>query len=490
MKNTIKTNSLPNVWDLCSLFLKDNQNLKYCMTYKTYYLYKNDFWTPIPQSQVTKLLIRFLRSKYPDSYKSFNLKNLDNVSLLLTEHEDFSMPDAIAFANSNGFLLPFVNGALNTKTLEFLPHKATNYSTHIIPIEYNSKDSIENTKFAEFLTSLVNNNSNRLKILRACLNMIFTNNLLYQVALYIYGPGGTGKSTFINLLIYLLGKDVTLSTSMSQINSRFGLASIIGKYLLILNDVSLYRGQEPKNIKNIITQDVMEADIKYKQPIAFTPNSFLLISSNTLWDIKNSTTGLARRMIYFPFDNVPEHKQLELFRILRNNEAVGNLLPHLAGFVNWILTCPQEYIDLLSNGGSNITSMISQESIYVNPLHVFVKDCLLQDPNQQIRLGSNKLEAITLFGVYNKWCLNNGISPMTFKSFSILLFDLLKQQGWTIDKKRTHVGFVIVGVGLDENYKIKLSNLTKEPNKIITNNEAIIESDNIQIINNSDFLNK
>ena len=57
--------------------------------------------------------------------------------------------------------------------------------------------------------------------------MIFTNNLLYQIALYIYGPGGTGKSTFINLLIYLLGKDVTLSTSMNQINSRFGLASFL-----------------------------------------------------------------------------------------------------------------------------------------------------------------------------------------------------------------------------------------------------------------------
>jgi putative DNA primase/helicase len=192
------------------------------------------------------------------------------------------MPDAIANANSNGFLLPFLNGVLNTKTHELLAHNPNNYSTHIIPIEYNSEDSLEETKFSEFLSSLVNHNSNRLKILRACLNMIFTNNLLYQIALYIYGPGGTGKSTFINLLIYLLGKDVTLSTSMTQINSRFGLASIIGKYLLVLNDVSLYRGQEPKNIKNIITQDVMEADIKYKKPVAFTPNSFLLIASNTL----------------------------------------------------------------------------------------------------------------------------------------------------------------------------------------------------------------
>ena len=495
MKNTNKPKSLPNVWDLGSIFIKDNQNLKYCMTYKTYYIYKNDFWSPISQNQVIKLLIRFLRSKYPDSYKTFNLKNLDNISLLLTEHEDFSMPDAIANANSNGFLLPFLNGVLNTKTHELLPHHPSNYSTHIIPIEYNSDDSLVDTKFSEFLTSLVNDNSNRLYILRACLKMIFTNNLLYQIALYIYGPGGTGKSTFINLLIYLLGKDVTLSTSMTQINSRFGLASIIGKYLLVLNDVSLYRGQEPKNIKNIITQDVMEADIKYKQPVAFTPNSFLLIASNTLWDIKNSSTGLARRMIYFPFDKVPEHKELELFKILRNNVAVGNLIPNLGGFVNWILTCPQEYINLLSNGGSEITSMISQESIYVNPLNVFVKDCLIKDPNNKVRLGSNKIDISTLFGTYLCWCDNNVLNSISFKSFSILLLDLLKQQNWKFEKKRTNVGFVVEGVNINRDYFDNWLKSAKNPNNILTlpNNDSDIDrssnNNSLKNISNSDFEN-
>jgi len=113
------------------------------------------------------------------------------------------MPDAIADANSNGFLLPFVNGVLNTKTLDFCSHSPNNYTTHIIPVNYSREDTIKDTKFAEFLTSIVNNNSTRLKILRACLYLIFTNNLIYQIALYIYGPGGTGKSTFINLFIYL-----------------------------------------------------------------------------------------------------------------------------------------------------------------------------------------------------------------------------------------------------------------------------------------------
>jgi putative DNA primase/helicase len=192
------------------------------------------------------------------------------------------MPEAIAIANKNGFLVPFNNGVLNTNTLKFEIHNPSYYTTHLIPMDYHKDDTIKNTKFSDFLSALVNHNSNRLKILRACLYLIFTNNLIYQIALYIYGPGGTGKSTFINLLIYLLGKEVSLSTDFRQITSKFGIASIVGKFLLILNDISLYRGQEPKVLKNIITQDQMEAEEKYKQPFMFTPNAFLILTSNVL----------------------------------------------------------------------------------------------------------------------------------------------------------------------------------------------------------------
>jgi putative DNA primase/helicase len=489
---------LPNTWDLVELFISHNPNIKYCMSYKTFYKYNGQFWIIITKDQVTRIIIKFLKFQYPNIYKKFNIKSLDDFILLLKQNEEFSMPDAILKANVNGFLLPFLNGVLNTVTLELLPHSPLNYSTHIIPIEYNSDDSIKNTKFAEFLSSLVNHNSNRLKILRACLKLIFTNNLVYQIALYIYGPGGTGKSTFINLLMYLLGKEVTLSTSMPQLNSRFGLASIIGKYLLVLNDVSLYRGQEPKTIKNIITQDVMEADVKYKQPISFTPNSFLIFTSNVLWDIKNSTTGLSRRMIYFPCDNVPNHKELDLFKIMRNNEVVGSLIPYLGGFINWILSCPQEYVDLLYKGGSNITSMISQDSIYVNPLNVFVKDCLIEDKDHKVRLGSDPSDTTSIYGIYCFWCKNNGLTPSSNKNLNLLLPGLLKQLGWSVRKTRKTVGLVLTGVSIDITYESKSVVLESNPNKVLEDNrydkDRFYETNNNivtpdTIINDSEFDN-
>ena len=397
MDNKIKKKktSLPNIWDLVDIFIKENPNIKYCMSYKTFYNYINNIWKPINKDQLTRLVIKFLKSKFPNDYKKFNLKSLEDFFLLISQHEEFSMPDAISLANKDGFLLPFINGVLNTKTKEFISHSPNHYSTHIIPVFYSKDDSIKNTRFADFLSAIVNNNQMRLKILRACLFVIFTNNLVYQIALYIYGPGGTGKSTFINLLIYLLGKEVTLSSSIHQINSKFGIASVVGKILLILNDVSLYRGLEPKSIKNIVTQDPMEAEVKYKQPFSFTPQCFTILTSNVLWDIKHSTTGLSRRMIYFPFDNVPNTKNLDLFRVSTNGEALGSLVSNLGGFVNWILSCPEEYLSELYQGGSKITELISQDQIHVNPLHVFVKDCLIPDNDKFVKLLSLNFDSDT-----------------------------------------------------------------------------------------------
>lgn len=482
--NKSKT-KLPNIWDLVDLFIKNNPNIKYCMDYKTYYKYDNNIWSIINKDQLTRLIIKFLKSNYPKNFKYFNLKNLDDIFLLIAQHEEFSMQKAIANANSNGFLLPFFNGVLNTKTFELSSHSQNHFTTHIIPINYSKEDTIKNTNFSEFLSSIVNNNNMRLKILRACLYLIFTNNLVFQIALYIYGPGGTGKSTLVNLLIYLLGKELTLSSSITQISSKFGVASLIGKILVILNDVSLYRGQEPKNIKNLITGDPMEAEIKYKQPIQFSPNSFLILTSNVLWDIKHTTTGLSRRMIYFPFDKIPEIKELNLFKILPNGEVFGTLVPHLSGFVNWILTCPEEYLNNLNEGGAKLTELVSPDSVQVNPLHVFVKECLFQDNNSKVKLGNIDNNKTTLYGIYCYWCEINSINEISFKSFTILLLDLLNQLGWKISKKRIATGFVVEGVSINTIWKSKVGYLNENSEDI--SDERKINNELINLENKNKF---
>ena len=114
--------SLPNIWDLVEQYLIDNKNIKYCMNYNSYYIYKNNLWTTIKKNQLTSLFINFIEFKYPKNFKNFNLKSLEEIFLLIQHRTLFSLPDAVNQDNVNGFLLPFLNGVLNVKTSEFKNH--------------------------------------------------------------------------------------------------------------------------------------------------------------------------------------------------------------------------------------------------------------------------------------------------------------------------------------------------------------------------------
>ena len=440
---------LPNIWLLTQEF-SSCVNLKYCNSYNSYWIYYGNIWQKLTNDQVQQFFLTFIQIRFPLAYTKFRLNSLSQV-LILLKRDAIDLPDCKRKANSTGFLLPFLNGVFNTVTLELLPHDSSYYITHMIPLNLDfTVISLANTAMSQFLMNICNNSSKRLNILRACLYCIFTNKLSFQIALYIYGPGGTGKSTLMSILLALLGDEAALSTTISQLNSRFGTASLIDKKLVVMNDISLYKGVEPKIIKEIITGDRLTAEFKFLTPFQFTPTSFLTITSNILWDIRNATTGLARRFIYFPFDFIPSVKVANLFKTNNDGEISGILAPFLPALILWILTCPKKYLDLLKLGGLGVTQMISDDGLLTHPLQMWISEWLTSNKNGIVQIGNNKSNDRTLYGNYLVWANMNGVTPLKFNHFSNLLLDLLNSMQWKVEKKRRNSGAFISGVELRE----------------------------------------
>lgn len=69
------------------------------------------------------------------------------------------------------------------------------------------------------------------------------------------------------------------------------------------------------------------------------------------------------------------------------------------------MSCPSEYIDLISKGGEHVSSLISPEFLVkTNPLKAWVDECLTCDESGLIPIGgkgSNK-DPLTLYGSYLK----------------------------------------------------------------------------------------
>ena len=62
----------------------------------------------------------------------------------------FSLKKCQNQANKNGILIPFENGVLNIKTLEFYNHNPEFYNTHVLSISYDKNAKIEGTPFEFF----------------------------------------------------------------------------------------------------------------------------------------------------------------------------------------------------------------------------------------------------------------------------------------------------------------------------------------------------
>lgn len=57
---------------------------------------------------------------------------------------------------------------------------------------------------------------------------------------------------------------------------------------------------------------------------------------------------------------------MHIFNLTPIGTAEGQILPHLPGFINWILSCPRDYLVSLQAAGEVISSQINPDNIIGN----------------------------------------------------------------------------------------------------------------------------
>lgn len=439
-----------NVWDLADQYKVEHPDLFWCTKYKTYYIWEPslNIWVSMSPEVLQNNIISWLKDKYPKNYKKFNPNDTTKILLLLQQHST-SMVEQKYLANKNGILIPFLNGVLNSRTMELQPHSPNLYSTHIINVDFKPNAVLSNTTMAAFLSDISNNSKINLQLIRAFLNLILTNNLDYQLALYLYGQGGTGKTTFTNILQFMVGPQAAISTTLQNLNSRFGASILRDKLLCIITELPLNITTEPPLLTNIIGRDLLNVEQKYKDPIQIIATVFIVITSNSLWQIKNSSTGIARRFVYMPFKTKPALTKVDLFNIDSAGNPYGLLLEDIPALILWALNCPTEFIVTLQRGGEGVTKLINPESIITtNPLRAWAEDCLAVKANSAIPIGNTKSDTNTLYGNYISWASKFGgeVSPVGYNKFTSLLIDVLTSMNWSVSRKRLTAGYVIQGI--------------------------------------------
>ena len=243
-----------------------------------------------------------------------------------------------------GFQINLKNGLLNVKECvsgkaqPMHAHSPVFFTTSCLPFAYDDKASA--TPWLKFLDEVLPDKALQ-RMVQQMMGLFLIPDASYQRFWVLLGPAGTGKSTISHVLSKLLGDDNVSNASLDQLSDRFIPITLLGKLANLSSEIEtqdLKSGE--KLIKNIVGQDDIALEAKYKPVIHAKITARLLFTCNQLPLFKDYGGSIGRRLIIIPMDTViPAAK--------RDKGLWDELETELPGVFNWAL---EGLKDLKANG--------------------------------------------------------------------------------------------------------------------------------------------
>lgn len=122
-----------------------------------------------------------------------------------------------------------------------------------------------------------------------------------KVALALTGPGGGGKSTFVNVLTNLVGVENCAAMSPNQMAERFNRAELFGKTVNAAGDVGAETLRQLGFFKSVVAADEIQAEYKGRDPFRFRPRTFNVASFNVLPAVEQNDSAFWDRWLVLAF---------------------------------------------------------------------------------------------------------------------------------------------------------------------------------------------
>ncbi len=233
--------------------------------------------------------------------------------------------------NQKKWVLNLENGLYNIQTSEISPHSPEFLSTIRIPVTYDSKANCPRVKqfFGEVLRQ------EDIPVIKELFGYCLIPDYTIQRAFLFTGDGANGKSTLLEVLKALIGKDNCANISIQDIESqRFAKAELFGKLVNIYADIPSTRMPHVGVFKMLTGGDTIGAERKFKDRFSFNNYARLVFSSNRPPPTDEDTLAFWRRWIMIDFPNKfegPEADTEVLYKLTTKDEISGLLNIALLG---------------------------------------------------------------------------------------------------------------------------------------------------------------
>lgn len=178
--------------------------------------------------------------------------------------------------------------------------------THKVQVNYNPEATspvLGDWSIDSWLTELFNNDAELIRLAWQTILAVISGYADERI-IWLIGKGGTGKGSFQELLINLVGRSNTASMKLIELDgkNRFATSQLIGKHLVIGDDNPIDKVvKDPSTMFSLVTHDIVTIEKKGKQAYSARLTPVIVQSSNRLIRIQGDKEAIARRTFILPF---------------------------------------------------------------------------------------------------------------------------------------------------------------------------------------------
>lgn len=303
--------------------------------------------------------------------------------------------------------IAFKNGIYDISTDQLEPFSADKVMTN--KIDWNYRPDAYSELVDNVLNDLACGDHKVRLLLEEVIGYTFYRRNELRKAFMLKGKRHNGKSTFIDMIAFLLGEDNISSLDLNDLSHEYKAAGLFGKLANLGDDIEDEFIPSAGIFKKVVSGDRMNANVKFAAPIEFNPYCKLIFSGNTIPRLGRGrdSDAILDRLIIVPFN-------------ASFNKSSANFTPFIkyqlrsAECMEYLVKIGIEGLKRVLNAQGFTSTEGTEKELAeyaetLNPISMFFDE-----------MGDSMLNEQTkkCYRRYNEFCIENAMKPISHIEFS------------------------------------------------------------------------
>ena len=296
--------------------------------------------------------------------------------------------------------------------------------------------SADRTVWLQFLTDTFGQDQELINYLQRLMGYSATGIVGAHVLPFAHGSGGNGKGVFLEANMKVLGDYATTAPagflmSRAHASHETEIARLSGARMVLCSEVNETDNFDEAKVKQLTGGDTLTARFMHQDHFTFEPTHKLWLMGNHQPNVRSGGRSFWRRLRLIPFTREvdPEKAVDDLQGMLASD--------HGPAILSWIVEGAVAYY---KNGLDDPPSVLAATQEYAHDQDTVAR--FVEDSCHLDGVGVAREKVAEVRSAYERWCYENGESPVSAKALTTSLAKL------GIDSTRTKSARMYTGMTL------------------------------------------